>query len=269
MSSNELPFELDQDDHLLALWATQYAGLAPEIVMLAQAERRVWTPDWATPADRTLIARWQAVLAWLHHTMRHMDMLPEQARTLWRGLRTVAEGRAAPTSGMGTAISDITTNLRRLEQVLPIDGLLLGLSISEVIDGLAQQYIWRYYHEAPPRAALQRALGRSSGVLTVCALMSATNTWSLVQQMPSSSIRDLIDQIGLLAGLYKEWCTPTPTLWNVAAADVARPRIATLAHEQLAVLRPALGTHTTAWQPMLGWLTPIVDGMAEEMTATR
>ncbi|HYF65474.1 MAG TPA: hypothetical protein VD886_21790, partial [Herpetosiphonaceae bacterium] len=185
-------------DTLLLAWAGQYNGLGVGHVARAAALSAVICPDAATPTDRTILSRWFTWVFALHdYTVHDLSLPPAQATALWRGLRAVAEGRAAPTSPLGQALSDLVANLGRLRHVGPADSTLAGLGVGHFLDGLARLHEER---RRPGSAQTGRASGpalraQTSGFWGAWALMSATRGWGLSRCLLSHPARRLIPAI--------------------------------------------------------------------------
>lgn len=183
-------------DTLLLAWAGQYNGLGVGHVARAAALSALICPDVATPTDRTILSRWFTWVFALHDYTRHdLCLPPAQATALWRGLRAVAEGRAAPTSPLGAALSDLVANLSRLRHVGPADSTLVALGVGHFLDGLARLYEEQrrgtdsQRASAPPNLAIR---AQTSGFWGAWTWLSATRSWGLSRCLISHPARRLL-----------------------------------------------------------------------------
>ena len=120
---------------ILELWAADLRGFYPHLVEQATAETARILPHNAGLVEQTVLARWVGLTVWLRHITAHELAVPvEDAVRFWRGLRAVAETRAAPTSPLGQAILAVVSDMRRLPQVQPADQMLVSLAAADVLD---------------------------------------------------------------------------------------------------------------------------------------
>lgn len=192
-------------DTALLEWAAQYDGFTLGQAARASALTKYVCPATATPTDRTVLGRW---LTWMYAVQDFarydLRVAPAQATEIWRGLRTVAEGRAAPTSPFGAALSDIVANLSRLRGVTAADITFVGIGVGHFLDGVAANYDWQQ-RGITPTAALRRAnRARTSGIWGAWALLSATRNWDVAECLISHPARRMLPTLEQMVVLASE-----------------------------------------------------------------
>ncbi len=193
---------MSETKHLLNLWAAEYRGFYPHLIDAAARQALLIEPPWASAVERTVLGRWVGLVTWLRYITEHELHVPlEDAPRFWRGLRAVAENRAAPMSPLGSAIVAVIADIRRLPLVTAADQMLLGLALADVLDGLASQYRWRLQQQPPSPAEALIAHSRATGTLGLYASLGAVRQWELALVLPAHPVRRMIASVSDVRGL--------------------------------------------------------------------
>lgn len=233
-------------DTVLLEWAAQYDGFTLGQAARASALTTYFCPTTATPTDRTVLGRW---LTWMYAVQDFarydLRVTPAQATELWRGLRTVAEGRAAPTSPFGAALNDIVANLSRLRGVTAADITFVGIGVGHFLDGVATHYDWQQRGISPTAALRHANRARTTGIWGAWALLSATRNWDVAHCLISHPARRILPTLEQMAVLASE---------PADAAEVASRQTA---------IRLTLASLPRQWADFSHWTAHLVGGMPE------
>ena len=193
---------MQKTEQLLTLWASELRGFYPALIQRAAHWTDSILPQKSSLEEQTVLGRWCGLMIWLRfHTLYELRVSLDEAPRYWRGMRAVAERRAAPTSPLGKAMLAVVSDIKRLPQVTEADQMLLGLALGDVLDGLASWYRWNTEHAEPTSAEALIASSRAAGLLGLYASLGALREWDLPRMLPSHPLRRMITLTSDVCGL--------------------------------------------------------------------